>query len=39
MIHNNEHYYLLGMHGGWRIFILIVVILIVGWAIWARKRK
>ena len=39
MIHNNEHFYLLGMHGGWGIFILIIVILIVGWAVWARKRK
>ena len=39
MIHYKEHYYLMGMHGGWGIFILIVVILIVGWAIWSRKGK
>jgi len=39
MMHNNGGNYFGGMYGGWGIFILIVVILIVGWAIWSRKRK
>lgn len=39
MMHNNGDNYFWGMHGGWGIFILIVVILIVVWAIWSRKRK
>jgi len=37
-MHNNENYYFWGMHVGWWIFALVVIV-IVGWVGWARKRK
>lgn len=39
MMHNNESNYFGGMHMGWWLFILVVVIgLVVGFG-WSRKRK
>jgi len=39
MMNNNGDYYFWGMHMGWWLFILIVVIAIIGWLSWSRKRK
>ena len=39
MMHNNENYHFWGMHMGWWVFILVIVILIAGWITWSRKRK
>ncbi len=38
-MHNNGNYYFWGMHLGWWILILVVVIAIVAWFSWSRKRK
>jgi hypothetical protein len=38
-MHNHENYYYWGMYMGWWIFILVVIIAIVAWVGWARKRK
>ena len=38
-MHNNENYYFWGMHMGWWLFMLVVVIVRVGWLSWSRKRK
>jgi hypothetical protein len=38
MMHNNENYYFWGMHAGWWIFALAVIV-IIGWVGWSRKRK
>jgi len=39
MMHNNGDNYFGGMHIGWWFFILVVIIAIVGWFSWSRKRK
>ena len=36
---NNGGYSYWGMHMGWWFFTLVVVIAIVGWFTWSRKRK
>jgi len=38
-MNNNGDYYFWRMHMGWWAFILVVVIAIVGWVSWSRKRK
>ena len=38
MMHDNDNYYFWGMHAGWWIFALAAIV-IIGWAIWSRKRK
>ena len=37
MMHNNEHYNYWGMHMGWWLFMLVVLIAIVWWVMWSRK--
>lgn len=39
MRNNHGNYSFWGMHMGWWFFILVVVIAIVGWFSWSRKRK
>ncbi len=39
MNHDNGDFYYWGMHMGWWFFMLVIVIAIVGWVSWSRKRK
>ena len=39
MMDNHESYYYWGMHMGWWVFMLVVVIAVIGWVGWSRKRK
>lgn len=39
MMHNNGDYYFWGMHMGWWFLMLVVIIAIIGWLSWSRKRK
>jgi hypothetical protein len=39
MMHNNEQYYFWGMHAGWWIFALVLVVAFIGWNMQTRKRK
>jgi hypothetical protein len=38
-MHNNEQYHFWGMHVGWWIFALVLVVAFAGWSVQSRKRK